>query len=119
VVAVAVVTKRPSGAQRRAFARAIENRALFGLLRPGKPGRPKGLAERTDERRKQLQKHLAWIGRPDLSDLALARMLQKNPEYSDAYNGISERSLRREVAIVQRQIWGAKMRGANILANRK
>lgn len=113
-----VARKRLSGAQRRVFARAIKTGAFFGLLRPGKSGRPKGLAERTEKRRKQLHKDLAWIGRPDLSDLALARMLLTHRKYRDGYTGISERSLRREVAIVQRQIWGAKMRGANILANK-
>jgi hypothetical protein len=107
VLAVAVVRKRLSGAHRRAFARAIENRAFFGLLRPGKPGRPKGLAERTEKRRKQLHKDLAWIGEPGLSNSRLAKMLKTKRAYRDAYKGISERSLRREVAIVQRQIWGA------------
>ena len=112
-------TKRRSGAQRRAFARAIANSSMFSdLVRPGKAGRPKGLAERTENRRRQLWRDLAWIGRPDLSDLALARKLLNDREYRGAYKGISERSLRREVAIVQRQIWSPKIRGANILANK-
>jgi hypothetical protein len=113
-----VPRKRLSGAQRRAFARAIKAGAFFGLLRPGKSGRPKGLAGRTEKRRERLHKDLAWIGRPDLSDLALARMLLTDRKYRDGYRGISERSLRREVALAQRRIWGAKMRGANILANK-
>jgi hypothetical protein len=37
VVAVVVAKKRASGAQRRGYARLIEKRAFFGLLRPGKP----------------------------------------------------------------------------------
>jgi hypothetical protein len=45
-------------------------------------------------------------------------MLLTDRKYRDAYKGISERSLRREVAIMQRQIWDTEMRGASILANK-
>ncbi len=109
-----VVKKRSSGAQRRAYTRARKSGALFGLLRPGRPGRPKGATSRIEKRMSDLRKDLAWIGNPKLSDLALARMLLNNPEYRDNYKGISERALRRDVAVVQHEIWGPKMkRGQN------
>jgi hypothetical protein len=112
--------KRLSGAQRRAFARTIESGWLRGLVQPGpgKAGRPKGSTARIENRLEQLQKDLAWIGRPDMSALALAKMLQNKPEYRGTYKGLSERVLRRDVAAVQRLIWAPKMRGANILANK-
>lgn len=109
--ASAVVRKRASGAQRRrrrALARAIANSPLRGLLRPEKVGRPKGPTTRDDNRLDQLNKDLAWIGKPDLSDTALAKFLLNSSEYRDAYTGISERTLRRDVGIVQQRIWGRR-----------
>lgn len=114
------VAKRNSGAQRRRVALIKQRLRELGLpLSPGKPGRPKGSTARVEERLFRLQKDLAWIGRPDLSDLALARKLMKDPEYARAYKGISERALRRDIGTVQRKIWGSKKGWANILANRK
>jgi hypothetical protein len=110
---VFVVRKRASGAKRRqwrALMRAIEQTSLRRLLRPGKVGRPKGPTTRDENRLDQLTKDLAWIGRPKMSDAALARYLLKNPEFRDAYFGISERTLRRDVGIVQRRIWGNRPR---------
>jgi hypothetical protein len=114
-VAVVMAKNRLSGAQRRGFARAIKSGAFFGLLRQGKAGRPKGMSERTEDRRRQLHKDLAWLGLKDASDMELVKRLQDKP----AYKGISERTLRREIAVVQRLIWGPKMRGAKYLANNR
>jgi hypothetical protein len=50
------------------------------------------------------------MGRPNLSGLALAKILLNNPKYCDAYVGISERTLRRDVKIVQQQIWESQPR---------
>jgi hypothetical protein len=112
VSAVTMAGKRSSGAKRRAYAQAVKSGAFFGLLRPGKPGRPKGPTDEVQNRLSHLQRDLAWIGRPDLSDLAIARMLQKTREYAPNYEGVSERTLRRDVAMVQRKIWGPKKLGA-------
>ena len=108
-----VIRKRASGAKRRKWrtlTRAVANSPLRGLLRAGKVGRPKRPTTRDANRLTQLAKDLTWIGRPDLSGLALAKMLLNNPKYRDAYVGISERTLRRDVKIVQRQIWGRQPR---------
>ena len=103
--------KRRSGAQRRAWARVLNNTILSGLLRPGKPGRPRGQSAKVQRRLEQLKKHLAWIGNPKKSNLELVNDLQNKREYRDSYKGISKRTLRRDVEIVQRQIWGPKRRG--------
>lgn len=105
--------KRASGAKRRKWRiliRAVDNSPLRGLVRPGKIGRPKGPTTRDKNRLDQLTKDLRSMGRPNLSGLALAKILLNNPKYCDAYVGISERTLRRDVKIVQQQIWESQPR---------
>lgn len=92
------MTKRRSGAQRRADARAIKG----SLLRPGKRGRPKGDTARTQNRGSKVRKHLAWWGEPRSSNSFLATELLKHRDFE----GVSKRVLRREIAIIQDELWG-------------
>jgi hypothetical protein len=98
------VAKKKSGAWRKRYAaitQAMKSSPHFSSLLP-KRGRPRLV---TDQLRAQLCKDLVWIGEPDLSNSALTKMLQTRKAYKKAYKHISERSLRREVAAVQRKIW--------------
>jgi hypothetical protein len=123
------VRQKASGARRRALARLIRQLGLGP--RSGKRGRPQGTADRTRDRLSVLHKELAWIGVPDLPIADLIEILQgapADPKRSDDYNlaveilqqddfacrdhyknlMIGERSLRRDVATIQRKIWGPK-----------
>jgi hypothetical protein len=119
------MAKRSSGAWRRAYASAIKNGAFFGLLRPGKAGRPKG--SRTTKDRIEgfgregegLHAFLIWIGRPDLSVAEIIELLHTRDtgldsegEYNRkqivrAYGEMGgRRTLQRDIAILLRKIWG-------------
>ena len=80
------------------------------LLQPGRTGRP---ATRNAGRLARLARDLAWIGRPDMSDVELAEHLLRSPKFRDAYCEIGVRTLRRDIAVIQQRIWGErKRRGA-------
>jgi hypothetical protein len=94
------MAKRASGAERRKRARLIKS----GVLRPGKLGRPKGTTARTQNRRSKVRKHLAWWGEPRSSDSFLATELLKHRDFE----GVSKRVLRRDIAIIEDELWGPK-----------
>jgi hypothetical protein len=102
-----VVKKRASGAQRRIW-RAIKSAAdkVFGpgLVRSGKVGRPRG-SRRGGDRLAQLRRDLIWIGEPNTSNSELAMRLLKKKEFCAAYHGISARTLRRDIGIIQKELW--------------
>jgi hypothetical protein len=118
--------RRPSGGKRRTL--ALKRRTLaLKRRRCGQElfrlGRPKGPSSRVRERRLNIERDLIWFGEPDRSYLKLAQdllnpeaselasmrvLVEHEPEYLHAYNCISERSLRKDVADIQKKIWGPK-----------
>ena len=123
-----------TGARRAALDRAIKRGDLFGQLvsllalsrRFDKAGRPKG-TRTTGSRIADLHKLLIWKGRPDLSDLEIISLLHEPVADLDsrdkrfrsergierirrrtvtAYKGKAYRVLQRDIAAVNRDIWG-------------
>jgi hypothetical protein len=101
-----MATKKASGARRCAAVRLVKS--LGFTVRAGKRGAPKG---RADERLDNLRRDLGWIGDPYSSGAKIVRKLIKTAEFSATYRGINERTLRLDVAKVQREIWGPRPRG--------
>jgi hypothetical protein len=130
-VTAAVAKRKPSGAQRRALARAIKRGDLFGALaaprllkRFDKAGRPEGTRTTKDRiegfggEAEGLRAYLVWLGRPDLSVAEIIELLHtpypgpiKEGEHyrrqvAAAYKEVSRRTLERYVEAVQGETWG-------------
>jgi hypothetical protein len=113
--------QHPSGGKRRTL--ALKWRGCWqGLLQP-RLGRPNGPSTRVQERRLNIERDLIWLGEPDRSYLKLTQdllnpntselaamraLLNDDRKYLHTYNCISERSLRNDVAGIQKKIWGPK-----------
>jgi hypothetical protein len=123
--------KKLSGAQRRKWEQAP--RLLRDLVPARKAGRPKGArtcaddpppnidrwfrapswvtpkpATKLDARRLQLQRDLSNSGLPDAKISDLLKIVRDLDEYRGAYHGLEDRTLRRDIAIIQKEIWEGK-----------
>jgi hypothetical protein len=122
--------KKPSGAQRKKWERAPR---LLRDLMVREVGRPEGAktraddpppnidrwfrppswvtpkpAARVDARQLQLRRDLSNIGLPDAKIADLMKIVRDLDEYRGAYHGLEDRTLRRDIATIQKEIWGKK-----------